>query len=112
MPKIGHTHCPWHVAGLPRTIVSSSSGGVAVSQFGSLTGQVFRPACDGSRQSLCPAKLPVLSWLSQAHTVMTVGAPELPAGVQGPTASGHSLHPTGGDAVPPSACAAHVAAAK
>jgi hypothetical protein len=68
----------------PRAIVSSSSGGAAVSQLGSLTGHVFRPACDGSRQSSWPAKPLVLSWLSHTHTVITVVAPELPAGVHGP----------------------------
>ena len=70
--------------GLSRIV--SSSRGLHV-------GQVLRPASDGSRQSLCPAKFAALSWLTQSHTVVI--APK-PAGSTSHVPL-HVLHPT----VPP-----------
>ena len=59
----------------PRRIVSSSRGVSVVEQSGSPAGHEFRAACDGKRQSSCPAKLDAFSWFSQTHTVVTGSQP-------------------------------------
>jgi hypothetical protein len=61
--------------------------------------QALQPPSEGSRQSPCPAKSATFTWLIQSHTVV------IPFTTHDPLMQ--VLHPS----VPPSACAAQVAAA-